>query len=119
MGNTFANPTPNKQLLHSTLNTQHSTPTMKSMIALLVVLVLAVCQIDAYPQPIFFPGGSGAGFVEETPVPSVLLPLESAFQMPTMGASLLDLETASVLPVPLDTTPVGMETVSPMADKYS
>ena len=32
------------------------------MIALLVVLVLAVCQIDAYPQPIFFPGGSGAGF---------------------------------------------------------
>merc|ERR1711928_34027 len=41
---------------------QHSTPTMKSMIALLVVLVLAVCQIDAYPQPIFFPGGSGAGF---------------------------------------------------------
>merc|ERR1719378_822992 len=35
---------------------------MKSMIALLVVLVLAVCQIDAYPQPIFFPGGSGAGF---------------------------------------------------------
>merc|ERR1712221_48921 len=50
------------QLPTNNFSAQHSTPTMKSMIALLVVLVLAVCQIDAYPQPIFFPGGSGAGF---------------------------------------------------------
>merc|ERR1711955_128514 len=49
------------KFLINNYSAQHSTPTMKS-IALLVVLVLAVCQIDAYPQPIFFPGGSGAGF---------------------------------------------------------
>merc|ERR1711955_128826 len=89
------------------------------MIALLVVLVLAVCQIDAYPQPIFFPGGSGAGFGGETQVSSVLLPTEAAFQMPTMEDCLLDTEMVSDLLVLSDSTPVEMETVSPMANKCS
>merc|ERR1712221_4126 len=57
MGNTFANHIANKQLLRSTLNTNNEIYDCPSR-----GLVLAVCQIDAYPQPIFFPGGSGAGF---------------------------------------------------------
>merc|ERR1711928_236574 len=119
MGNTFANPTPNKQLLHSTLNTQHSTPTMKSMIALLVVLVLAVCQIDAYPQPIFFPGGSGAGFGGGNAGPFGASGFGGSISNAYNGGFSSGYDKVSDLLVLSDTTPVEAETVSPLADKYS
>ena len=88
-------------------------------IALLVVLVLAVCQIDAYPQPIFFPGGSGAGFGGGNAGPFGASAFGVGVSNAYNGGFSSGLEIATVLPVPLDTTPVGMETVSPMADKYS
>merc|ERR1712221_24276 len=98
---------------------QHSTPTMKSMIALLVVLVLAVCQIDAYPQPIFFPGGSGAGFGGGN---------AGLFGASSYGGGISNAYNGGLstgygngfdLLVLSDSTPVEMETVSPMANKCS
>merc|ERR1711928_55770 len=107
------------KFLINNYSAQHSTPTMKSMIALLLVLVLAVCQIDAYPQPIFFPGGSGAGFGGGNASPfgasSYGVGVSNAYNGGFSSGS----EAASVLPVLSDTTPVEMETVSPMVDKYS
>merc|ERR1711973_86433 len=54
----------NSNSQHSTPPINNSNPTMKSVIVLLVLV--AVSQIDAFPRAIFYPGfrpgGNGAGF---------------------------------------------------------
>merc|ERR1711946_5964 len=110
----------NSNSQHSTSPINNSNPTMKSVIVLLVLV--AVSQIDAFPRAIFYPGfrpgGNGAGFGTVTRDLSVRLRREWESQMLTTEDSHREAEAASVQPVHSDTTPVETGTASHSEDKY-
>merc|ERR1712137_1182042 len=110
----------NSNSQHSTSPINNSNPTMKSVIVLLVLV--AVSQIDAFPRAIFYPGfrpgGNGAGFGTGNARPFGASATGVESQMLTTEDSHREAETASVQPVHSDTTPVETGTASHSEDKY-
>merc|ERR1712137_673465 len=110
----------NSNSQHSTPPINNSNPTMKSVIVLLVLV--AVSQIDAFPRAIFYPGfrpgGNGAGFGTGNAGPFGSSATGVELLRRTMAGPHLELETVLDLRVLSDTTPVERETVSRLEDKY-